>query len=33
MPRKIAGSAMSRLEALIIAKMTASVVQESTIHL
>ena len=33
MPRKIAGRAMSRLEALIIAMRKASVVFESTTHL
>ena len=33
MPRKIAGSAISRLEKLIIATSTPKVVQESTIHL
>ena len=33
MPRKMAGSAMSRLDMLIIASSTPSVVHESTIHL
>jgi len=33
MPRKMAGRAMSRLDALIIARSTASVVHERTIHL
>ena len=33
MPRKMAGSAISRLEALIMAMSTPKVVHESTIHL